>query len=95
MIQVQALDTGEAPKLSFPCAYPIKIVGDFAPDFKAAMLDILTAQAADYDAQSVRLVDSRNGRYQSLRVTLNAQSEAQIQHLFEALKASGRVRMVL
>ena len=41
------------------------------------------------------VVDSRNGRFQSLRVTITATGNDQLQALFASLKATGRVHMVL
>lgn len=84
-----------APKVEFPCAYPLKIVGNAAPDFKAGVLDIVERHAPDFDRDSVKLVDSRNGRFQSVRVTITATSDAQLRELFASLKATGRVHMVL
>lgn len=90
-----ASPTPEAPKVEFPCDYPIKIVGDAAPDFKAAVLDVVEAHAPGFDRDAVGLVDSRNGKFQSVRVTITATGEEQLRTLFTALKATGRVHMVL
>ncbi len=83
------------PKLVFPCQYPIKVMGRAAPDYKACILDVLAQTKTSYDADKVQLIDSRNGRFQSVRVTITAEGEAHLQALFEALKATGRVQMVL
>ena len=85
----------EAPKVEFPCAYPIKIVGDATPDFKASILDIVEIHAPGFDRSSVSLADSRNGKFQSVRVTITATGDAQLRELFSSLKATGRVHMVL
>ncbi|SDL75993.1 hypothetical protein SAMN05661010_02461 [Modicisalibacter muralis] len=85
----------EAPKIEFPCDYPIKIVGDAAPDFKAAVLDVVEGHAPGFDRDAVGLVDSRNGKFQSVRVTITATGEDQLRALFTALKATGRVHMVV
>jgi len=83
------------PKIEFPCNFPIKVVGQAAPDFKACVLDVLTASETHYLQESVAVVDSRNGRFQSIRVTIHAVSEEHLAQLHEALKATGRVQMVL
>lgn len=85
----------DAPKVEFPCDYPIKIVGDAAPDFKASVLDVVEAYAPGVDRGSVKVVDSRNGKFQSVRVTITATGEDQLRELFTALKATGRVHMVV
>lgn len=83
------------PKIEFPCHYPIKVVGHAAPDFKASILDVLVKADTVYLDESVTIVDSRNGRFQSIRITIHAENADHLIRLHEALKATGRVQMVL
>lgn len=84
----------EAPKIEFPCAYPLKVVGRAAPDFKMLVVDVIEKYApVHHDLVSVQ--ESSNGRFQSVRVTITASGEPQIMTIFEALKATGRVQMVI
>lgn len=85
----------ESPKITFPCRYPVKVVGDAADDFTAVVCQIITRHDPEFDAVTVKVVDSRNGRFQSVRLTITATGEAQLQALFEELKATGRVHMVV
>lgn len=87
--------TNSPPKIEFPCAYPIKIVGQAAPDFKACVLDVLTTNATEIITDSITVVDSKNGRFQSVRVTIQAQSQEHLAQLHECLRATGRVQLVL
>ncbi|WP_404297912.1 YbeD family protein [Halomonas sp.] len=86
---------GKPPKITFPCRYPIKVVGNAAEDFAAVVCQVVTRHDPHFDATDMRVVDSRNGRYQSVRLTLLATGEPQLQALFVELKATGRVHMVL
>lgn len=86
---------GKPPKITFPCDYPIKVVGDAADDFAAVVCQIVINYDSEFDASSITVVDSRNGRFQSIRLSIQATSETQINQLFLALKATGRVHMVL
>ncbi|MDV6319903.1 DUF493 domain-containing protein [Chromohalobacter sp. HP20-39] len=98
MQQTSPIEQGasqRAPKIEFPCQYPIKIVGDAAPDFKASVVDIVEQHSPGFDRRSVRMVDSRNGRFQSVRVVIHATGQDQLNALFHSLKATGRVHMVL
>ncbi len=89
-------DTPEAPKIEFPCAdYPIKVVGNNADDFYAFVVETVQQFDPELDLQKVSVQDSRNGRFRSVRLKITATGEAQLQALFEALKASGRIHMVL
>ncbi|WP_416137252.1 YbeD family protein [Halomonas sp. HK25] len=86
---------GKPPKITFPCPYSLKVVGDAAEDFAAMVCQIVTRHDPHFDATDLRVVDSRNGRYQSVRLTIRATGEAQLRALFDELKATGRVHMVV
>ncbi|KAA0876535.1 HP0495 family protein [Nitrincola tapanii] len=86
----------EAPKIEFPCAdYPIKVVGNNENNFYGFVVETVQIHAPDLDLTKVSIQDSRNGRFQSVRLKITATGEAQLKRLFEDLKASGRVHMVL
>lgn len=83
------------PKITFPCDYPIKVVGDAAEDFPAAVCQVVERHAAGFNAAGIKVIDSRNGRFQSVRLTIRATGENQLKELFADLKATGRVHMVV
>lgn len=85
----------QAPKIEFPCDYVIKVIGNSAPDFREFVISTIERHAPGLNTDSVTVNDSRNGRYCSVRLTIVATGEAQLKALFEDLKASGRVHMVL
>ena len=84
------------PKIEFPCPdYPIKVMGPTSPDFKQAMLAIIKRHAPNLDESTATLKSSAKGNYLSLSLKILATGEPQLQAMFEDLKASGRVSMVL
>lgn len=85
----------EAPKIEFPCEYPIKVMGPAAPDYQQFVIEIVQKHAPELDPEKVELKPSRNGNYYSLRFTITATGERQLKAIFEELKATGRVTMVL
>lgn len=87
--------SGKPPKITFPCRYPLKVVGDAAEDFAATVCQVVTRHDPHVDITGMQVVPSRNGRYQSVRLTLRATGEEQLKALFIDLKATGRVHMVL
>ncbi|MFC0267892.1 HP0495 family protein [Kushneria aurantia] len=91
----QGAEGQEAPVIEFPCDYAIRIVGNNDVEFERDMLDIVERFSPELDRSRVTHRDSRSGKYRSLHVTLWATGEAQLNELFEALKATGRVQMVL
>ncbi len=84
-----------APKIEFPCDYGIKVIGNAAPDFKDFVVSVVETHAPGIREEHITVNDSRNGRYTSVRLTIWATGEPQLKALFEELKASGRVHMVL
>ncbi|MDR2214105.1 MAG: DUF493 domain-containing protein [Pseudomonadales bacterium] len=85
----------EAPKIEYPCAYPIKVMGLNAHDFTHAMIGIIQRHDPGFDPGSVALRPSRNDKYLSVTAVITATGPEQIAALFADLKASGRVQMVL
>ena len=84
----------EAPKIVFPCDYPIRILGNAATDFEDFVVSVVKKHAPDFDG-TAELKESRTGKYTSVTVTIVATGEPQLKALFEELKAGGRVHMVL
>ncbi|MEX2476212.1 YbeD family protein [Marinobacter sp.] len=85
----------KAPKIEFPCDYVIRVIGDAAPDFTEFVVEVVEQHAPGIQETDVSQKSSRGGRYTSVQLTIVATGEAQLKALFEDLKASGRVHMVL
>jgi putative lipoic acid-binding regulatory protein len=83
------------PAIEFPCAYPIKVMGLHENDFAALVLEIVRRYDPAISAEQLSYRPSSNGKYLSVTVTITATGVAQLQALFDELKASGRVAMVL
>jgi putative lipoic acid-binding regulatory protein len=85
----------KAPKIEFPCDYLIKVIGDAAPDFVEFVVSVVERHAPEVSDNKVTVKDSSGGRFASVNLTIWATGEPQLKALFEELKASGRVHMVL
>lgn len=81
--------------LEYPCAFPIKIMGERHADFASAIVDVVRRHAPDFAAESVELRASATGRYISLTCTIRAVSRAQLDALYRELSAHPMVRVVL
>lgn len=82
--------------IELPCeGYPIKVIGDAGEGFADLVIEIIRLHAPELDASSLVLRDSRNGRYQTVQVLITATSIEQLQDINSALRATGRVHMVL
>ncbi|AHI28703.1 MULTISPECIES: HP0495 family protein [Marinobacter] len=84
-----------APKIEFPCDYVIKVIGNAAPDFTDFVVEVVERHAPGITEDRIAVNDSSKGRFSSVQLTIVATGEAQLKALFEELKASGRVHMVL
>ena len=85
----------EPPKITFPCDYPLKVIGHAESDFKDVVIEIVKQHYPALETSAVEIIDSRNGRFVSLRLSIVAESEDHIKALFVALKAHKYVQMVL
>lgn len=89
------LDGEDAPKIEFPCAYPVKVLGRQSDDFEAVILAVVHRHAPGYDSETVSLRASRKGRFVALTVTITATGPEQLEALHRDLLATGMVQMVL
>ena len=81
--------------LEFPCEFPIKMMGKDSPEFRAtarALVEIHTGPLEDDRVQSAL---SRNGRFVSVTVTVNAQSRQQLDDIYRDVSAHPSVLMAL
>ena len=85
----------DAPKIEFPCAYPIKVIGEQCAEFRDCVLAVMLAHDPDLDRALITERESNKGRFVSLTVTITATGEAQLQEIYADLKATGRVKMVI
>jgi putative lipoic acid-binding regulatory protein len=85
----------EAPKIEFPCDYPIKVLGKAGKELHALVLEVMEIHASGFDQTCISIRDSRNGTFQAITVTITATGEPQLQAIFEDLKVSPLVQMVL
>ena len=85
----------EAPKIEFPCRYPIKVVGRATPDYASAIRSIIECHTAGLSDSDIETKSSRSGTFDSITFTIMATGEDQLNSLHKALMASGRVSMVI
>ena len=84
-----------APKLEFPCSYPIKVLGENNPDLRKQIVSVLTKHSSTFDDQLTTVRQSKQGRWQSITVIIQATGESQIKAIYDDLSANPLVRMVL
>jgi hypothetical protein len=87
------VDTEET-LMTFPCSFPIKAMGEAADDFDVLVVEIIRKHHPDLTESAVKTRPSREGKYISVTVTINAQSREQLDNIYLELTAHERVLMV-
>tara|TARA_R110001583_G_scaffold38758_2_gene124939 strand:- start:3760 stop:4068 length:309 start_codon:yes stop_codon:yes gene_type:complete len=85
----------DPPLLEFPCAYPIKVIGNGDANLRERVIEIMRIHAGDFDETIITERASSEGRFVSVTVTITATGKPQLDNIFTDLKATGIVKMVL
>ena len=85
----------DPPKITFPCEYPIKVLGRAVDAFEPTVMTIFRQRAPGFAEERVMVKPSRNGTFHSITVTIEAQSETQLRQIHEDLMGTGLVSMVI
>jgi putative lipoic acid-binding regulatory protein len=85
----------EESLLKFPAKFPVKIMGKDEPGFHDAVAEILARHVTAEHTLSVTKQPSKEGRFVSITVTIQAQSKAQLDALYRDLSAHQLVLMAL
>ncbi len=95
MREPSARPPDEAGTLAFPTPFPIKIMGRSERGFAQGIMEIVLRHAPDFEPASMEMRPSRQGKYLSLTVTVNATSREQLDALYQELCDHPSVVMVL
>lgn len=85
----------EETLLTFPCDFPIKIMGKTHDAFAQTIAQIVIDHFPDYDPATMEMRASHASNYLSLTVTIRAENKTQIDNLYRALTAHPMVSLVL
>jgi putative lipoic acid-binding regulatory protein len=81
--------------MNFPCVFPIKVMGANQDDFESLVVSIVKKHAAIVTDEVVTTRLSRGGRFLSLTVRIQAESQDQLDAIYHELSAHERVLMML
>lgn len=84
-----------ASPLTFPCAFPLKIMGRNTDGFADAIVEVVRRHAPDFDPAAVELRPSSGRNYLSCTCTIHATSREQLDALYRELTAHPLVKIVL
>lgn len=81
----------EETLLEFPCTFPIKVMGKAGNGFEQLVLDIVRRHSPDLDEASVKVRESRGGKWISVTVTIEAEGKDQLDAIYRDLSSHERV----
>ena len=81
--------------LTFPCVFPMKVMGRREDGFAQLVSEVVLRHAPDFNPATMEMRSSKQGRYLSLTVTINARSREQLDALYSELSGHPMVIMVL
>jgi len=81
--------------LTFPCEFPLKVMGRREDGFAQVVSEIVMRHADDFRPETIEMRSSKNARYLSLTVVINARSREQVDALYSELSKHPMVMMVL
>lgn len=88
--------TDETPSLlTFPCDFPIKVVGLASADFQNNIIALVREILPDFSEKNVQTRLSGGSKYLSLTLTVHVTSREELDNLYRKLSASPLVLMAL
>jgi len=81
--------------LTFPCEFPVKVLGRSGEDFRSHATGIVERHMGTLDPARVSERLSRDGNFLAITYNLTPQSRVQLDDLYRELSASDAIVMVL
>ena len=88
-------DAENKPLIEFPCEFPIKVMGKSHDDFMTCVSEIFDRHVPDFKQAQVKVRESGKGNYAAITVTIQAQSQQQLDNIYMDLSAHELVLMAL
>jgi putative lipoic acid-binding regulatory protein len=81
--------------LEFPCRFPIKAMGRHGADFERAVREIVLAHARLVSGEGFRVTPSKAGNFVSVTAVIEAESQQQLDTIYQSLSDCELVLMAL
>ena len=81
--------------LTFPCLFPLTIIGQNEKGFQTTITAIVRRHVPDMDEDRFHLRHSSQGKYISVRIVFWAESREQVDNLYRELGSIPQVKMLL
>jgi putative lipoic acid-binding regulatory protein len=81
--------------LEFPCDFPIKTMGRNTTGFRDTVVGLVERHVGQIDEDAIRTAVSRKGNFLSVTITVTAQSQAQLDAIYQDLSDHDDVQLSL
>ena len=81
--------------LEFPCAFPIKMMGRDQESFRKAAIELIESHVGEVAEESIATAASSKGNFVSITITINAESQQQLDDIYRALTAHEEILVAL
>ncbi len=81
--------------LSFPCDFPIKMMGRDEPGFREAAVALVEQHAGAISDDAIRTAMSRKGNFLSITITINAKNQKQLDDIYRDLSKNEEILVAL
>lgn len=85
----------EETLITFPCHFPIKVMGETHDAFALEITRTIQAHWPAFDTHLIEMRGSSNGRYLSLTCLVYVTSKPQLDDIYRSLTAHPMVKVVL
>lgn len=86
---------GQTTLLEFPCKFPIKAMGKNSDDFESIVTGIVLKHAELWPGEPIRSLSSKEDKYLSITAVVDAQSQEQLDAIYQELTDCELVLMAL
>lgn len=83
------------PLLTFPCEFPIKIIGKKCDKFEIDVLTIIRKYCKNFTEDAIKQKESKGNNYLAITITITAESKKQLDTIYIALNKCKNVVMTL
>jgi putative lipoic acid-binding regulatory protein len=87
--------TDRVSLLTFPCAFPIKVMGERRDGFAEEIIRSIAGETGPLQESQIEMRTSRQAKYLGLTITVNAESQAQLDRIYRTLTSHPWVKVVL
>ena len=86
---------GRDTLLEFPCRFPIKMMGRTGDEFRRLAVSLIEKHTGALPDDAVTTSTSRNGNFLAVTVTIDAQSQEQLDEIYRTLTEHDDVLVAL